>query len=45
MGTIQAGAPADLALLDRHLEDGNPEALLTARAVLTMVGGEVVWEG
>ena len=44
-GTIQAGAPADLALLDRRLADGNPEGLLTARAVLTMVGGEVVWEG
>ena len=43
-GTLQAGAPADMALLDRHLVEAAPDDLLTARAVLTMVGGEVVWE-
>ncbi|MFH1141114.1 MAG: amidohydrolase [Chloroflexota bacterium] len=44
-GTIQAGAPADLALLDRHLVEGNPERLLTAWAALTMAGGTVLWGG
>ncbi|MEK7777246.1 MAG: amidohydrolase family protein, partial [Chloroflexota bacterium] len=43
-GTIQAGAPADLVLLDRRLVEAVSDDLLSARAALTMVGGEVVWE-
>ena len=44
-GKIQLGKLADLVLVDRDLTRVEPEELLKAQTVLTMVGGQVVWEG
>ena len=43
-GTIQPGMLADMVLLDTD-PITEPEQLKEIRAVLTVVGGEVVWEG
>ena len=44
-GSIQPGKLADLVLVDRELAQVEPEELLKTRVVLTVVDGEVVWEG
>ena len=44
-GSLEEGKRADLALLDRDVTRAEPDGLLSCKAVLTMVGGEVVWEG
>ena len=44
-GMVRPGMAADLALLDRDVTRVDPEGLLSCKAALTMVGGEVVWEG
>ena len=44
-GTIAPGKAADLALLDTDPLACEPEALAQARVLLTLVGGQAVWEG
>ena len=44
-GTIQPGMLADMVLLDTDPFSAEPEQLKENRAVLTVVGGQVVWEG
>jgi predicted amidohydrolase YtcJ len=43
-GTLEPGKLADLALIDRDLTQVPPETLREARVVLTVVGGQVVFE-
>lgn len=43
-GTLEPGKLADLALIDRDLTQVPPEMLREARVVLTVVGGQVVFE-
>ncbi|MEE8442852.1 MAG: amidohydrolase [Dehalococcoidia bacterium] len=43
-GIIQKGKLADLMLVDRDLNQTKEVDLLKTRVVLTMVGGEVLWE-
>ncbi|MBI4340146.1 MAG: amidohydrolase [Chloroflexi bacterium] len=45
MAGIPAGDVADLALLDRDVAQAEAEALLSVRARVVLVGGEVAWEG
>jgi hypothetical protein len=42
-GTITAGKLADLVLLDVNIFECNPEEIQTARVVLTVFDGRVVW--
>ena len=44
-GSIRPGKLADLVLVDADPTTVDPQALLGIRAVLTLVGGRVVWEG
>ena len=44
-GTLRPGMLADLALLDRDVTKVDFEDLLKCRATMTVIGGEVVWEG
>ena len=44
LGTIAAGKRADLAVLNYHPLRDEPDSLLDARAMMTIIGGEVVWE-
>jgi len=44
MGMLRPGMLADLVLLDRDVTNAPPDELLTCTVVMTMVGGEVVWE-
>ena len=44
-GTIEPGKLADLVLLDQDPTAVEPEALLETCVRLTVVGGEVLWEG
>ena len=43
-GSIQAGKLADLILIDADPTLVSESALKDVKAVLTMIGGEVVWE-
>ena len=43
-GTLSAGAPADVVVWDRDLFAATPDAVADARARVTVVAGEVVWE-
>jgi predicted amidohydrolase YtcJ len=43
-GTLEPGKLADLVVLDRNLLRIPPETIRDARVVLTVVGGDVVWE-
>jgi predicted amidohydrolase YtcJ len=43
-GTLEPGKLADLTLIDRELTRVPPETLRDARVVLTVVGGQVVFE-
>ncbi len=43
-GTLEPGRLADLALIDRDLTRVPPETLRDARVMLTVVGGQVVFE-
>lgn len=44
-GTIQPGMLADMVLLDTDPLTADPDQLKEIRAVRTVLGGEVVWEG
>ena len=44
LGTIEDGKYADLAVLDKNLLNIDPEEILNARVVMTMVDGKVVYE-
>ena len=44
-GAIRPGMLADLALIDFPLDGNEIESLKDARARLTILGGEVVWDG
>ena len=43
-GSVSVGKLADFTVLDTDLLAGEPEDVLQARVVATVVGGEVVWE-
>ncbi|MEG9297602.1 amidohydrolase [Mangrovibacillus sp. Mu-81] len=45
LGTIEAGKKADLVVLDRNLFEVEPEEILEAEAVLTVMDGEIVYSG
>ena len=44
-GTIEPGKLADLVLLDRDPLAVEPEEIVEAEVVMTVVGGQVVWQG
>jgi len=44
-GSIRPGKLADLVLVDADPTVVAPQALLEIKAVLTLVGGQVAWEG
>lgn len=44
LGTIEAGKLADFTVFDRDLMTIPVDELLQARAVMTVIGGEIVWE-
>ncbi len=44
LGTLEAGKKADLTAFDQDLMTVEPKAILTARPVLTVVDGKVVFE-
>jgi predicted amidohydrolase YtcJ len=44
LGTLEPGKLADLVLLDRDLGRMSPPAIRDARVLLTLVGGQVVYE-
>ena len=44
-GSIEVSKRADLALLDRDPTAIDPEEIRNTRVLMTVVGGEVVWEG
>jgi predicted amidohydrolase YtcJ len=43
-GCISVGKLADLCVLDRNIIDGEPQQILEARVVMTVFGGQVVYE-
>jgi hypothetical protein len=43
MGTLAAGKLADFVVFDRNLVTCDPDAILTARTLLTVVGGRAVY--
>ena len=43
-GSITPGKLADLVLVDRNPEAIDPEDLKNVRPVLTILGGQAVWE-
>ena len=43
LGTLTSGKLADFAVFDRNLVTCDPEALLHAKALLTVVNGRAVW--
>ncbi len=43
-GMLRPGMLADLVLLDRDVTKARSEDLLTCKAAMTVIGGEVVWE-
>ena len=43
-GTIEVGKAADLAVIDRNLFELEPTAIASAKVVLTLLGGETVYE-
>ncbi len=44
-GSIRPGKLADLVLVDADPTRVDPQAMLGIKAVLTLVGGRVAWEG
>ena len=44
-GSIEVGKRADFALLDRDPTAIDPEDIINTRVLMTIAGGEVVWEG
>ena len=42
-GSIEAGRLADLAILSQDILDMPPETIRNTRALLTMVGGKIVY--
>jgi predicted amidohydrolase YtcJ len=45
LGTIELGKVADLTVFDRDLRTCSEDELLTAKVLLTVVGGQVVYDG
>ena len=43
LGTIEPGKRADFSAFDRDIMTAEPEAIPGVRAVMTVVGGEIVW--
>jgi predicted amidohydrolase YtcJ len=43
-GSIEAGKLADMVVLDRDILTVDPEEIIETRALMTIVGGEVVYE-
>ena len=43
-GTLAAGKMADICVLDRNLFTCEPAEVLEMKSVLTLIGGEVVFE-
>ena len=45
LGSLRAGACADLIVWDRDLDHAGEDTLRDARPVATLIAGNVVWEG
>jgi predicted amidohydrolase YtcJ len=45
LGSLEVGKLADMVVLDKNVMTIDPKDILTTRVVLTIVGGEVVYEG
>jgi predicted amidohydrolase YtcJ len=45
LGSLEVGKLADMVLLDKNVMTIDPSEILTTRPVLTVVGGEIVYEG
>jgi len=45
VGVVRPGMLADLVLLKRDPTSAEPEELLATEVALTLIGGQVVWEG
>lgn len=43
-GTLEVGKFADITVIDRNLFEVNPEEILEATAVMTMLGGRVIYD-
>ncbi len=43
-GSVEAGKLADFVVLDRDITTSDPEEILKARVLITIVGGQVVYE-
>lgn len=43
-GTISPGKFADLSIFDRELLDPEPDSLLEAKALMTVVNGQIAWQ-
>ena len=43
-GTLEKGKYADIIVLDRNLFDVEHEEILDAAAVMTMLGGKIIYE-
>ncbi|MGR3762667.1 amidohydrolase [Rossellomorea sp. NS-SX7] len=44
LGTIEAGKKADLVVLDRNLFEADPDEILEAKTVMTVMDGAIVYE-
>ena len=44
LGTIEPGKLADLVVLDKNLLAIDPQEILSARVVMTLLGGEIVYQ-
>jgi predicted amidohydrolase YtcJ len=45
LGSLEVGKLADMVLLDKNVMTIDPKDILTTHVVLTIIGGEVVYEG
>ncbi len=45
LGTIEAGKKADLVVLDRNLFEVHPAEILEVKTVMTIMDGEIIFEG
>lgn len=45
LGTLSVGKLADICVLDRNLFEKEPEEILQAKVIMTMMDGKIVYEG
>jgi predicted amidohydrolase YtcJ len=44
LGSLEVGKLADMVLIDRNVMTIDPKAILSTHALMTIIGGEVVYE-